>query len=628
MNILVSNISTLPPEKFFNPKEYEIKVAGCDVPTISAIHTNESIVKCFAEMKEIKQAGGINRIIMMVSKKVKEPVAYCDGLSAKDYFKKIVEEIMPIPEYVEIDIEDGDGNQLPTSRILDEICSNIQRDDKVYIDSAGGQRNISNLVQLLAKILRYIGVETPCTLYADIQNKPFINNTLEFTNMTDLADALNEFMTTGKSDQLKGCFDNPSPGVETLLDAMRDFSDKIRLGNVDDLDETIVKLRKSIVSCKNVFVKDDVEMVVLKRFLPVIEQKLLGESEKMDYANIIQWCLDNCLIQQALTVFVEKIPTLIFDVGIVSFNGNREEAKAEFDKKFKTNPVKSNWEADALYTAMLNNPSVEESERQHLFDEFVNCLKHNGSPKHEQVKKAVGLVRKFNGYKKPVRWTSPNPLESELIKYYNDKNSPFRDYNGFVKNLTANLCPMSRRLLNIEEVDSDKKDTLEKKFSSVAAIMEGKKNPDFSWPVQPKEMAYVLYGYLYAKTARNRINHASSDENLDEKQQGVLSEIGYDFSRYDLDTVKANVQKALDAVRMASVVVAENKISELFEETGIPVASESKTEELGMENDAEPYMPPKIIETKIPTLQAPVVIGKIDLDSIRDERGKNKKKRK
>ena len=554
MNILLTNISVLPPRERAKTIEYRILVTGCDVSCIKAIHTNESILKCFAEIREIKTSGGLNRIIAMVSNKAKKPQPSWDDKSAYDYYKDRVKEQYPMitPEIIEIPIENDKDEPLPTSKILSDICKYIDPYDKVYIDSAGGLRTISNLVQLLSKILNYIGVETPCTLYSDINNTPTIVDTADFTRMARLADAFNEFMTSGKSDQLKSCFNNPSQDVETLLDAMCEFSDKFRLGSVDDLDKTIGALKAAIGRCQEIQNDNEVEFVILKRFLPVIQKKLLSdESSGVDYCKIVQWCLDNLLIQQALTVFVEKIPSFFFSSGILSC-ADMEQKKKNYQVNRKLNP---NWPADwehyALYQELMKPLPPTDNP---LVIEFENALLYGYTVTDPKVKQAVKLVNEYKKFKRPVKPHSKDDRDIKLVEFIN-KNT-FIDHQGYVKS----LCNQPNLVLELVGGSAEKMNTLEKKFIAVEEIAKGKnKGSDYHFQIRPDQLAKALYAYLYVKPTRNQIAHASSDENLNHNQQLILSEYGYDFSNYDLKTVKSNIQNALNAIKEAAKQVKDKE---------------------------------------------------------------------
>lgn len=60
---------------------------------------------------------------------------------------------------------------------------------------------------MLAKLLKYKGIKNPYNLYSDIQNNQArIYDISAFMEMTEIADAMNEFMISGKAEQLNNIF--------------------------------------------------------------------------------------------------------------------------------------------------------------------------------------------------------------------------------------------------------------------------------------------------------------------------------------------------------------------------------------------------------------------------------------
>lgn len=236
MNILIATISLLKKEED-SPVSYTPKIPGCKIPVIQACHTNESIIKCFAEMEAIKSSGGIHKVIALVSHLVKTTrMENFKGQTALEYYTAIADSLGAAIDPVETETEDGNPREI--SAMIKDVCDRIQIDDTVYIDSAGGQRNISNLIQQLVSILRYKDIKNPCNLYADL-GKQIIMDTSESVRMEALLEGFYEFMTTGKVKQISACFSGTQQGtVKDILSSMTEFSDNVRLGKVEDLEQT------------------------------------------------------------------------------------------------------------------------------------------------------------------------------------------------------------------------------------------------------------------------------------------------------------------------------------------------------------------------------------------------------
>lgn len=545
--ILVTNISTLSKEK--TEFTYEVRVDECTKREIKAYHTNESILRCVSELRSVKEHGGIDLIIALVSNKSKTITKNDFGKTAKDYYDNVALEILPDVEIDHIDIEDGENAPKTMAYILSEICGKIDSDDTVYIDSAGGMRTITNIVQILTNILRYKGIKNPYTLYANIQNGAYIEDTFEFTRMSMLAEAFNEFMTTGKADQLQeACKKNigEKEPYESLLGAMVDFSDCIRLGNIAALDEIIPRLTKSIQLCLEDSDMDDVAKVIVRQFLPVIERKLIGDKKnKIDYLRIIEWCLDNMLIQQAVTLFVEKIPVYLFDKKVISYKGNIDKAKAEYNKQSKNPLAASDWETYAFFTDLfqLNNRDVTE------LKELLSYKKLFNEVSSENVRYIYTVLQSFK--ENYPNSKDKSDVAKRIKRILSVPNRP-NTYDKFINKLKNEDTTLAKILGENNESSGGAENTLTRKFMAIQKFEnDGKVNSNYRINVTIDKCASIYYAYMYAKALRNKINHASSDENLDKCKKEILEKYRYDFSKENLTTICNNLHLALNSVKDA-----------------------------------------------------------------------------
>jgi hypothetical protein len=497
----------------------------------------------------VKKNGGINKIIALVSQKtLNDRDERFDNCTAFEYFKNVASTSFGyMPEIVEVKIETEGQKDRELHLVIDEICSNISNDDVVYIDAAGGKRTTTNVIQLVTNILEYKGIENPLTLYSDIQNNPkFITDTKAFEQLTDLADAFNEFMTSGKSNILQKCIRESKTSEQSLeqydalVTAMCEFSDKIKLGKVDDLESTLMKLKYGIEQCAE-NKGDNIESVIVNQFLPIIKQKFFGESEdrRVDYIKLVEWCLENDLLQQALTIFTEKIPISIFEKKIVRCNGDINKVKQEYNDQGNA----SEWESDFLYRKLMNTTEVLGRDKA-LMSEFCDCLKNK---KKSTDKRINDILREVRGY--DMNKVAKSKTEEILKEFCMEKG--FRSEESMINSIFNNQRIVGQLLGLTPETkqNKDKKaDSIADKFAFVEALKNGKVKTkgDFSFS---DNCADVMYGYLYVKSVRNTVNHASSEENLSEEQKKVLSELGYDFTTYNFATVKKNISKALKTIK-------------------------------------------------------------------------------
>ena len=571
MNILITNISVLPVKENKdgsmskgNLRKYKVNISDYDGAEIEAIHTNESILKCVSHIKSVKETGGINKIVALVSNKVKNDCIEAYQSTALDYYCCKVQECFGDIEIVKISIETDSVDSVPVKEavILKQICEQISKKDVVYIDSAGGARTTSSLIQLFTKILKYNGIKNPYSLYSDIQNGAQIYDTTSFQKMTDIADSMNEFMTTGKSDQLQKYFSDKSlkQAYSDLLKTMTEFSDKIRLGVVDSLDSSVENLRICIDKCQKVSVdsEDEIGTVIINEFLPTIEEKLLGDmQEGIDYLKIVKWCIDNGLIQQAITVFNEKIPRYILNKGYIKVSDSMRNLCVENKKEY-------DWEYVSFWN-YLAGCRIERPENP-LIDEFKAVLLDGKSTKNSEINKVVKDLKKMP-YPIPLNYEL-NPKYKCLYKLNCKKKNAF--YNSICNdlNIIAELIGLDREKRTDEK---KREDNFNSKFVGIKNIENGIIPEGFSFSIKKEKIVTILYGYSYIKALRNQINHASAEENLNEEQKNILAKYGYNFDDFSLKIVKANIENAILALDIFNTlkIETEKKDVEVVEEPAI-----------------------------------------------------------
>ncbi len=555
MNVLVANISTFA--RVSENITYHVNVPGCLISEFEARQTNESVFKCLSHMDDVLSSGGIEKIIMLVSSLVlsKKDDRF-DRKSAFEYYRDIVkQELGRMPIMDVIAVENVDGTIKSIHSVIDEVCLRIEPNDTVYIDAAGGQRTINNAIQLLTKLLKYKGIKNPYSLYSNIQGKEgCIENTASFDELLKLTEAFNEFMTTGKSDQLRECFDLPSSFIHfgRLIDSMCEISDRIQIGNLQGLESYLQDLRWSIDDCKE-RLSDDMASVVTKQFLPVIKHKFFGDidSTDIDYCRLVRWCLENGLIQQALTIFVEKLPITLFSRGLIAYEGDLGKYIEEYEEKSKGNPLMSaDWQTSTFFVHIMSSPIVTEGAKSKA-REYVECSKNNRKSTDEEINRLLDVVQSFNNssfvsIKRSVEKNRVQQLiDRECISSYNCLKARLENNYQFVYELLGYKDSVEKK--------SKISDTIGEKFSFVKKVEDGIVKGSNRFLFYTDSMAKIMYAYLYVKSVRNSINHASSKENLNDEQKSILSNYGYDFDSNNLKSIRNNIARALDSFESATV---------------------------------------------------------------------------
>ena len=522
MNILVATISALTRT---NASDYKIKVNGEEKGGISAVHTNESIVKAFAQLG-VK----IDKIIALCSDMVQ--TKHDDrfgGFTALEYYTQKALELYCEVQIVEVQIDNRNN-----SEILNNICNEITDADTVYLDIAGGQRTIANIIQLLAKILQYKGIKNPLSLYADFQNADkFIVDTHEFTVMTDIADAINEFVTTGKSIQLNNCL-KQMPEFSDLLSAMNDFSEKIMLCDIGNLDGTLSALKISIEKLSTNNSPSTIEQTVVNQMLPIIREKLFVGQDSIDYKQIIRWCLANGLIQQAVTIYIEKMPVYYFQIGILKGyvdldkvepkQGNSKETAGFYEYLFDKFAGTSTDELTSEFQIFIKEIFVSEDELPHKW-----VSKSSGNIREACIRLANFINKNYKclSCKKDQLYNTTAPKELSSFLKQLQSNSEYHHF--FVYN---DINKWENRS------SQGKKDTYQKKVKALQKI--GNDNL----------LLYKLMShYLALKIMRNRMNHASETIYTEDEKKTVnyLQSIGFNID-FSISAITKIIERGLDIV--------------------------------------------------------------------------------
>lgn len=559
-------ITFLSPYKGAAAKITDYKIDG---KIITGSMTNEPVMKYLSD-KLVAEGGKLDEIIAIVSDKVRnESVEMADGSSVTSYehFRSLVATAAGTADIVTpvYDKEEIGG-------LINEICTHISANDVIYIDTTGGFRKTTNMLQLLTKILRYKGISNPVSYYANLQEKR-IETTDEFILLTELADGVNEFVTTGRSDQLRRCLrSEDDKELSELLDSMQRFTDNILLCYVDNLEDDLQALKISLENFENS--KSDTSetrVIVLRQLIPVIRDKFFGTdlSSETDYCRIVSWCLDNGLVQQALTVFTEKIAIELFRHNIISVDRSiYDETAASRSTMF------SNIETELFYAKMMSSSGGVASENDKLLNNFARYLDEELCPPAIQIKPDRSADKMLADYKafafEMKKECSRSTVSSALKKLSASKSDKIRriadiilkgypnicnvrTFEGFTKSVKSNQT-LQKMILGIEAIATDKNaNAYSKKFSSAAEFEKSEKYCVTGFAhgrnVSNRQIAEIMYGYLYVKSTRNRINHASDNETLTDEQEEVLRKHNYRISKKIAYTdITQNIRHALGEI--------------------------------------------------------------------------------
>lgn len=565
MNILVLYMSLISKVE---ENKYTISKICSKTKEVTGIQTNEAPTKCILHLLE-ENNEQLDKIIYIASDKVINDMRVVneENTTTKSYFINSIKKYCKLhslhePEFEPVKVL-GDPNDV--SGIIEGLIDRIdtkqeqkkQEKHNVYIDITGGLRNNINIIQLLIKFLEYSGHHYKLSLYSNIteKDKKEVISCSETIEMLNILDGVNQFTTTGRSDILKDkCFGKNKgyenyEGIDTLLRTMEEFTDTIQLCKVDNLDNIFEKLEANLENVTEISNLDS-RVVLLKQMIPIIREKFMLDSEQFDYCNIIEWCINNGLIQQALTIYIEKIPKYLFDNKIITVDNNFFERVKEDSKN---NPTKSNVEAFLFYNEFLDCGQTDDAKKRERLKQYLGMLKSNmKKDKDIDVQNAIDILNSFEkkinpkmDYQKNIKNILDSLETNEIIK----EISKFAIVNGHkefsktINQLRTNT-ELLNKLLGIKNQEI-KMNTYDKKIYTAESLSEiDFKSSVFKINVPREKLQKVLYDYIFAKALRNQINHASEDQNLNREQKERFKMLKH--NQYDIDDlILENVKKVL-----------------------------------------------------------------------------------
>ena len=538
-------------------KQVNYRVDGSE-QIITGVETNDAPVKYLLD-KSVKEGKKVDRIACIVSEEV-----YAQGKpdSAYNLFQKMVK------EYVDYDIEfvlipydfcNLDGLKIEKIATQQEkvlsvyrgIANSLENYDEVYIDYTGGFRDTSFLTTVLIRYLEFINVTCKDIVYSNKFEEKLYSLSYIY-DMFKLLNAVSQFVETGSGKLLHSVYDSVEhEPTKNLVKCIQKFSKVIHLCNVKEVEDVIEELTQAIQILEKEYVrmeKQDVRVDMFRELLHVIKKKfyLEGEDVQFTYPKLIKWCIDNNLIQQALTLYVEKMPIVYCREGIV------KKLPCKEGKLKGTSP-----EVQSFYTSIYRD-ILEKEDRVCAFKEVIDRIKEKYESEanlsqnikevmeacqEEQLKVALRRMQKFlNGHyygcdyecknQGKVDWTvSGIQIKATTgIKFVNElKNREDLAY--------AFIWKDEKKVKEYKTRGTNKK--------KVVALQVLEKLEDISvytdW-LSKEELRNIMIYYLAIKYLRNHINHAAEGESEEDE---LILEKYFEEKKIEVEMELENVRKIL-----------------------------------------------------------------------------------
>lgn len=192
--------------------------------------------------------------------------------------------------------------------ILPKLLEQIETNDTIYLETSGGKRDNVMYLTLLSRVLTYKGVTIGQAVYSDFQ-KDQIKDITDQYKLFDLIDGMQNMASFGNVGKLREYFGNSAEDklIENLLSAMENMFENITLCRTSNIDSSVEKFNEALKEAEKC------ENPLMRQLLPAFRKKF-GKDKKLTIPRLIRWCVDSDMVQQALTVYTERIPAYIMTV--------------------------------------------------------------------------------------------------------------------------------------------------------------------------------------------------------------------------------------------------------------------------------------------------------------------------
>lgn len=242
----------------------------------------------------------ISEIICVVTQKAKD--------SAWERFSDTVREAKPSVPLFPIAYEEAEDF---STAALPAILARVSRTDEILLETTGGFRNAIMYLLLVSRVLSYSGVRTVGAVYSSFQNSR-VEDISHLVGLFDLVGGMQELTGFGSVRTLREYYktrNQTEPAIDKLLSAMESLNGDVTLCRTARLDERIEAFNDAMDEAENC------EDPLMRALLPAFHNKF---GRRLSMPGLIKWCVNNDMIQQALTIYKERIPEYLFQRGILS----------------------------------------------------------------------------------------------------------------------------------------------------------------------------------------------------------------------------------------------------------------------------------------------------------------------
>lgn len=232
--------------------------------------------------------------------------------------------------------------------LLPKLLPYIASEDVIYLDLTGGMRNDNLNLFLLSRVLNYTGVIIGGAVYSNFQTKQ-VEDMTRLIHTFDLVEGVQDFTSFGSVKKLRAYYGTPAkdPTVEKLLTTMETLIHNITLCRINNINVHMKAFSKALNRARHC------GDPLLEQLLPTFRRKYCkGADNSMTTPELITWCLDSDMVQQAVTLYTERIPAYLVDEKFLTIGTLEENVQQSVEKEGRKSHQDENvilFDKDLLY---------------------------------------------------------------------------------------------------------------------------------------------------------------------------------------------------------------------------------------------------------------------------------------
>ncbi len=189
------------------------------------------------------------------------------------------------------------------AEILPQILSKAKEGDEILLETTGGLRSALMYLLLISRALSYAGIQTIEVIYGNL-GKRSIEDISHLIPLFDFIGGMQELSSFGNVRTLREYYRTQphAPEIDGLLDSTDRLWEAITLCKANRISLRMEQFNQALEAAERCA---DPLMCAL---LPVFRKKF---GKKLNVPGLIKWCVQSDMLQQALTVYKERIPVYL-----------------------------------------------------------------------------------------------------------------------------------------------------------------------------------------------------------------------------------------------------------------------------------------------------------------------------